>query len=156
MGWFSTWGGVALRQARQALEIETLGLNFFNDSLHYAVGGSTNCFDVPQEDVYDPSGTDVIFTNYLPGVTPVCKMDPSNTNSAPYNVLYSFSYPSSLTNGYGPFLTLIFVIALAIYFATSSDSGSLIVDNLSANGRGDHDVDCSGWSGRSECCTSRD
>ena len=138
--WFSVWGGVAIRQSRQGLELEVLGDTFYNDSSYFTVPGSDFCYDVPQETIYDPSNeTVVIFENYLPGVTPVCQFDDSNAEAAAYNVLYSFSYPDSFGGyGLGPTMSVIFIIALAIYFATSSDSGSLIVDHLASNGRKKH------------------
>ena len=53
--------------------------------------------------------------------------------------MYSFSYPD--TNGFGgfgPFLSGLSIFTLAIYFITSSDSGSLVVDTLASNGESDH------------------
>jgi hypothetical protein len=134
--WFCVWGGVGLRQARQALELEELGSMYFNDIKEYAVPGSNFCYDVPQGDVVVDGQT--IFTNYLLGVTPVCKFDSSKADQSAFNVLYSFSFPDELETGFGPVLTGLFLISLAIYFATSSDSGSLVVDHLSANGRKRH------------------
>lgn len=51
-----------------------------------------------------------------------------------FNVLNSFSYPLDFESGFGPFLIWLSLFTLAIYFVTSSDSGSLIVDNLASNG----------------------
>jgi choline-glycine betaine transporter len=53
-------------------------------------------------------------------------------------VLNSFSFPDDLESGFGQFLVVLFLFTLAIYFVTSSDSGSLVVDHLSANGRKKH------------------
>lgn len=53
--------------------------------------------------------------------------------------MYSFSYPDDFANGgLGPFLAVVSIIAIAIYFITSSDSGSLIVDHLASNGHEEH------------------
>mmetsp|Transcript_14103 Transcript_14103/g.16323 ORF Transcript_14103/g.16323 Transcript_14103/m.16323 type:complete len:115 (-) Transcript_14103:38-382(-) len=55
--------------------------------------------------------------------------------------MYSFSYPDSSTTGFGgfgPFLSGLSLITLAIYFITSSDSGSLVVDILASNGATEH------------------
>lgn len=134
--WFGVWGGAGLRQQRQALELEQIGQNFFNDSLYFLQDGSETCFDVPQEDLL-VNGT-VVFTNYMQGITPVCKLDFGNEETAAFNVLYSFSFPEDFATGYGPLLSGLFIAALAIYFATSSDSGSLIVDFLASNGRLEH------------------
>lgn len=133
--WFTVWGGIGLRQARQADELEKLGEVFFGNPEEFKVPGSDVCFDVPQETLYGDDG-EPIFKNYLPGVTPVCGF--GNALESGFNVLYSYSYPESFSVGYGPFLTVIFIISLSIYFATSSDSGSLVVDHLASNGRKDH------------------
>lgn len=131
--WFSVWGGAGLRQARQALELEQLGLTHYNDTDHFVSAENENCFDVPQESVV--VGNDTIFENHMTGVTPVCKF--YSTNEASFNVLYSFSFPDEWDVGYGPYLSIIFMLSLGAYFATSSDSGSLVVDFLAANGRHD-------------------
>ena len=49
-------------------------------------------------------------------------------------MLNSFSYPLDYESGFGPFLCWLSLFSLAIYFITSSDSGSLIVDHLASNG----------------------
>ena len=51
-----------------------------------------------------------------------------------FNILNSFSYPLDFETGFGPFLCWFSLVALSIYFITSSDSGSLIVDHLASNG----------------------
>lgn len=134
--WFVVWGGVAIRQARQAEELIDLGDTVWGDKAYYATAENPNCYDVPQGSETGPSG-EIIFTNTMNGVTPVCVFHAPYDYSA-YNLLYSFSFPESFDSGFGPFLTVIFIISLAIYFATSSDSGSLVVDHLSANGRKHH------------------
>ena len=131
--WFSVWGGAGLRQARQALEMEQLGLIHFNDTNHFVSAENENCFDVPQEPLV--VGNDTVFENHVKGVTPVCKF--YSTNDASFNVLYSFSFPDEWDVGYGPGLSIIFMLSLGAFFATSSDSCSLVVDILSANGRHD-------------------
>jgi choline-glycine betaine transporter len=136
--WFSVWGGIGIRQARQAMELESLGKEHFNDTLHFLQSGV--CYDVPQQDVFaEVDGKEtLIFTNHLLGVTPVCKFDSGNQDGAAFNVLYSFSYPDDYDTGFGPFLTICFLFSVAVYFATSSDSGSLVVDFLASNGRIHH------------------
>jgi hypothetical protein len=134
--WFSVWGGIGIRQARQAMELEVIGETYFNDTSHYQQEGSGFCFDVPQEDVV--VGDQTVFTNLLLGVTPVCKFDSDNQDGAAFNVLYSFSFPDDYEIGYGPTLTVFFLFSVAVYFATSSDSGSLVVDFLASNGRMHH------------------
>jgi len=135
--WFSVWGGVGLRQSRQADELIKIGEDSFGDPTYYQVPGNEFCYDVPQERVTLDDGT-VVFENTMLGVTPVCKFNSDQADFSAFNVLYSFSFPDSFSNGLGPTLTVIFIIALAIYFATSSDSGSLVVDHLASNGRKNH------------------
>eukprot|EP00934_Nitzschia_sp_Nitz4_P009058 Nitzschia sp. Nitz4//scaffold199_size41809//4067//6877//NITZ4_007444-RA/size41809-processed-gene-0.55-mRNA-1//-1//CDS//3329540543//9048//frame0 len=130
--WFCVFGGAGIRQARQAHELQSLGSEYFNSSEYYLAEGSTYCYDVPQEDVVVDGNT--VFTNYLVGVTPVCTFNSGESDMAWFNVLNSFSYPNDFDTGFGPFLCWLSLFTLAIYFITSSDSGSLIVDNLASNG----------------------
>ncbi|CAB9506058.1 Glycine betaine/proline/choline [Seminavis robusta] len=133
--WFCIWGGAGLRQSRQALEMQELGQEHFNDTSYFQHGVSDYCYDVPQEDLW-LNGT-LIFTNYLKGITPVCVFE--STDASSFNVLYSFSYPSSFPNGgMGSVLTVLYLFAVAVYFCTSSDSGSLVVDFLASNGKHEH------------------
>lgn len=138
--WFSFFGGIGLRQSRQALELEKLGTDFYDNSAHFQTAESTFCYDVPQEDVVVDG--EVIFTNTLPGITPVCKFDSANSESAWFNVMYSFTYPGSGADGnfpgFGEVMSGLSVFALAIYFITSSDSGSMVVDALASNGKEEH------------------
>jgi len=133
VAWFSTWGGAALRQARQSLELEKLGEVYYNDTSHFVSVENEYCYDVPQEDVV--IGNDIVYENHITGVTPVCKF--YSTNDAAFNVLYSFSFPDEWDDGYGPCLSVLFMLAIILWFATSADSGSLVVDILAANGRHD-------------------
>merc|ERR1719361_2233125 len=131
--WFSIWGGVSLRQHRQALELEALGENNYNDSTKFKTPNSEFCYDVPQ------TNHSISFENHLPGVTPVCKFDEANFEDTAYKMFYSFSYPESFGGvGLGPTFSVIYIFTLAVYFASSSDSGSLIVDHLASNGRKKH------------------
>lgn len=135
--WFSIMGGIGLRQQRQALELEQIGSNMFSDPNYFVSDESKFCYDVPQEDVV-VNGT-TVFTNRLLGVTPVCTFDSSNDAQSWFNVMYSFSYPDANNfGGFGPFLSGLSIITLAIYFVTSSDSGSLVVDVLASNGATEH------------------
>lgn len=134
--WFGIWGGIGLRQSRQARELEKLGGDYFNNSDYFLHSGRGSfCYDVPQDDLYD-NGTR-IFHNYFPGITPVCTLE--STNQASFNVLYSFSYPNSWGGaGFGQILTFLYLVGVAVYFCTSSDSGSIVVDFLASNGRHEH------------------
>lgn len=135
--WFTIWGGIGLRQSRQGLELETLGGTYFNDTTHFSVTDNEFCYNVPQDDV--KVNGEVIFTNYLPGITPVCQFDASKSSTASFNVLNSFTFPESFKHGgFGPTLAVVYILALTLFFVTSSDSGSLIVDHLASNGSKSH------------------
>jgi Cys-rich protein (TIGR01571 family) len=134
--WFCTFGGAGLRQARQALELKELGNMFFGTEDYYLADGSTYCYDVPQQDVLN--GTDVVFTNSLLGITPVCEFNSAESGQAWFNVMYSFSFPLDGFEGFGPFMAGLSLVAVCIYFITSSDSGSLVVDHLASNGALNH------------------
>jgi BCCT, betaine/carnitine/choline family transporter len=132
--WFCVWGGAGLRQSRQAAEMEVLGETYFNNSAHFSVPGNEFCYDVPQEDILVDNA--VVFTNHLPGVTPVCKFNEEDSNSAAFNVMNAFSFPSNFSNGgYGSGLSLIFMLACAIFFMAGAGSASLIVDKMASSGR---------------------
>lgn len=135
--WFCCFGGIGLRQQRQALELEQIGNTTFDDPGYFLSEGSGYCYDVPQEDVV--VNGDTVFTNKLLGITPVCTFDRNDSNQAWFNVMYSFSYPDSNDfGGFGPFLSGFSIFTLALYFITSSDSGSLVVDILASNGATEH------------------
>lgn len=137
--WFCTFGGAGLRQARQGMELEKLGEDYYNNSAQFRVDGSDFCYDVPQEDVYVGGTEEPIFINTLKGITPVCQFDATDSTSQWFHVMFSFSYPDSDGfAGFGKFMAGLSMIALTIYFVTSSDSGSLIVDHLASNGHEEH------------------
>jgi len=136
--WFSFMGGIGLRQQRQALELQKIGNDSFSDPNYFLAEGSEFCFDVPQEDVMDLDGN-TIFSTGVSGITPVCLFDRNNDAQSWFNVMNSFTYPDSNGfGGFGPFLSGLSIFTLAIYFITSSDSGSLVVDILASNGATEH------------------
>ena len=65
--WFCTFGGIGLRQSRQALELEKLGTDYYNNSAQFQSSQSEFCYDVPQGSVsVDVNGTSTeIFTNTM-------------------------------------------------------------------------------------------
>jgi len=130
-------GGIGLRQQRQALELQKIGEDSFKDSNYFVSDKSAFCYDVPQEDIIVDET--VVFTNTLLGITPVCLFDAGNDAQSWFNVMNSFSFPDSNNfGGFGPFLSSLSIFTLAIYFITSSDSGSLVVDTLASNGASKH------------------
>jgi choline-glycine betaine transporter len=130
--WFTVWGGVGMRQARQGQELQQLGLAYYNDSTKFAVNGTATCFNVPQEDVVIDG--EVVFHNYLKGITPVCQLDWNDDSRSLFDVLYSFTYADSISTGLGPTLSVVTVIALALFFITSYDSAALMMHYMSSNG----------------------
>ena len=59
----------------------------------------------------------------------------ADTEMSWFDVMYSYSYPLDFSGGgFGPFLACFSLISLTIYFVTSSDSGSLVVDTIASNG----------------------
>jgi BCCT, betaine/carnitine/choline family transporter len=132
--WACIWGGVALRQSRQALELEKMGEMYYNNSAHYLADGSDLCYDVPQADVMVDGAA--VFTNRLLGITPVCKFDETRPSEAAINVLNSFRFPETFSgNGMGQFLTVIYLSGCVLFYVTMSDSASFMVDKLASNGR---------------------
>lgn len=133
-------GGIGIRQQRQALELEQLGVDHYDNIAYFQSASNEFCYDVPQN--VDYVGDELIFSNTLPGITPVCKYDPSNPELAWFNVMFSFSYPGTGADGnfagFGQFMSGLSVFTLGIYFITSSDSGSLVVDTLASNGAEEH------------------
>jgi hypothetical protein len=135
-----------------------VGKDFFSHPTFFETD-TPNCFNIPQEDAILANGT-IAFTNYILGITPVCFFNSSDADNACKNMallacfiwhmltdhfytcssfMYSFFYPSDFMNdGLGPFLVVVSIIAIAIYFITSSNSGSLIVDHLASNGNEEH------------------
>ena len=95
--WFSFMGGIGIRQQRQAMELQMLGDVHYNDPTYFLSADSAFCYDVPQSDVYVDN--DLIFTNTLPGITPVCAFDSSNSSLAWFNVMFSFTYPGTGPGG---------------------------------------------------------
>jgi BCCT, betaine/carnitine/choline family transporter len=123
--WVCIWGGTGMRQDRQAIELEKLGLDYFNNSGHFLADGSDICYTVPQEDV-EVSGS-TIFTSRLLGVTPVCKFDKERSSVADLNVLKSF--------GSGQALITMYIVGKVLLFISMSDAASFMVDNYASNGR---------------------
>jgi len=120
MLWFAVYGGASIRMQRRAEELETREVESF------LYKDTFECFDVPAE-----------FAD--PHLSPVCK----------YNALYPGYSWFILMNQYSDiatFLNVGSIIAMVIYFVTSSDSGSLVTDALIANGKeGQHPAQRALW-----------
>lgn len=133
--WFCVFGGSALRQARHAEELIALGEKL-GDKNMYLIEPEGYCYEVPQEPVVS-NGT-VVYETLMKGITPVCVQESATQDW--FNLMYSFRYPDDNDGfaGFGGFMAGLSIIALAIYFVTSSDSGSLVVDHLASNGQKFH------------------
>jgi BCCT, betaine/carnitine/choline family transporter len=132
--WFVVFGGVALRQSRQGLELAALGTALFNNSDHFLTDGNEFCYNVPQGDITIDG--EVIFSNYHPGVSPVCQYDPDSADKAIFKIFDSFHFPEQLGGqGMGPALSLLFFLGIALVFVAGSDAATLAVDSLASNGR---------------------
>jgi BCCT, betaine/carnitine/choline family transporter len=123
--WVCVWSGTGMRQDRQAVDLEKLGLDYFNNSAHFLADGSDLCYTVPQEDIAMNGST--IFTNRLLGVTPVCKFDLDRSYVAGLNALKSF--------GSGHAIITIYMVGTILLYITMSDAASFMVDNFASNGR---------------------
>jgi BCCT, betaine/carnitine/choline family transporter len=132
--WVCVWSGVAMRQARQAMELEKLGADYYNNSATFLADGSEICYDVPHRDIVVDGET--VFKNRLPGVIPVCLFDDDWSDQATINVLHSFRYPHTFgEQGLGPTLTLLYLLGCVVFYITISDSVSFMVDKFASNGR---------------------
>jgi Cys-rich protein (TIGR01571 family) len=114
------------------MELEKLGADYYNNSAAFLVDGSDVCYEVPQHDIVVDGET--VFSNRLPGVTPVCLFD--QTIKAAFNVLQSFQFPDSFGGkGWGPLLTLMYLLGCLVFHITMTDSASFMVDKFASNGR---------------------
>ncbi|CAK8999742.1 Glycine betaine transporter [Durusdinium trenchii] len=129
--WFCIFGGNGLWMARRAQELVQLGTAQGDPAL-YQTEDRADCFNPPADpitvSVSNPINPDEeiewTYENQYPWITPVCLFAGEQSW---YDALYQF-------NPYGGTLSTLSLIAIAIYFVTSSDSGSLVVDHLASNG----------------------
>jgi choline-glycine betaine transporter len=123
-----------MRQARQAMELESLGELHYNNSAHFLADGSDLCYNVPQTDVTFDDFT--VFSNRLLGVTPVCKFDADSSDLANVHVLESFRFPGTFGGqGLSPALTVLYLLGCTVLYVAFSDSASFMVDIFASNGR---------------------
>ena len=145
--WFTVFGGTGLRGQRRAVEVQRLG-DLLNTS--YQTEGSVDCWDPPDITVYVNSttggviydepgywtlydgvpGVELVYRNGEVWVGPVCVLG-EDVDNAWFNVLFMYGE-------WGTVLSTWSLLCIFVYFVTSADSGSLIVDHIAANGREDH------------------
>jgi len=133
--WFCVFGGAALRMNRRAEYLQTAGTVVFNDASHYvtddlgyrpAITAGT-CYDVPAS--IDNPNYEAYTTNTK--VSPVCRFTYGDAQGYWFDLMNQY-------HGMGTFLTWVSVIVTILYFVTSSDSGSLVVDLVASNGQHCH------------------
>jgi len=140
--WFCVFGGAALRMNRRAEYLQTAGLAAFNDTTHFVsqdIGfrpavSSGHCFEVPG--AIDHAGYEDYTANTL--VSPVCAFVYGDAQGYWFDVMNQY-------HGMGNFLCWVSVITTILYFVTSSDSGSLVVDLIAGNGQHPHVVQRVVW-----------
>eukprot|EP00408_Alexandrium_pacificum_P012066 CAMPEP_0171232852 /NCGR_PEP_ID=MMETSP0790-20130122/40620_1 /TAXON_ID=2925 /ORGANISM="Alexandrium catenella, Strain OF101" /LENGTH=827 /DNA_ID=CAMNT_0011699097 /DNA_START=136 /DNA_END=2621 /DNA_ORIENTATION=+ len=133
--WFVTFGGAGLRMHHRAAFLEKVGLEQYNNAdyfLHTSAGfrpsSAGKCFDVPASLPGTPYAA-LYETNAF--VSPVCLFSYKDDAGYWFDLMNSY-------HGMGPFLSTISIFTILLYFVTSSDSGSLVVDLIAANGREAH------------------
>jgi len=138
--WFCTFGGAGIKMHRKAALLEKAGLELYNNSATFvsSKAGLDNCYDVPATLACPDSFNGVGCPTYTGDayhantrLSPVCK----------FGVKPSDTFWFDLMDQYykmGPFLSTISIFTICIYFITSSDSGSLVVDYIASNGEEAH------------------
>ena len=139
--WFGTFGAAAIRMDRRATWMAQLGVDLHNNADYYLhthenfrPDTAGKCYDVPatlNETLYP--GYDV-----NPMVSPVCNFASGDSNGFWFDLMSQYY-------GMGQFLTFVSIVTTVLYFVTSSDSGSLVVDLIAANGREAHVVQRVFW-----------
>lgn len=127
--WLATFGGAGLRMDRRATWLANLGTELYGNAdhfLHMSEGfrpmNAGKCYDVPASLPH--------LTNYHvnPDVSPVCNFSGGDSAGFWFDLMNQYY-------GMGPFLGFMSIVTTVLYFITSSDSGSLVVDLIAANGR---------------------
>eukprot|EP00933_Yihiella_yeosuensis_P072197 TRINITY_DN80523_c0_g1_i1.p1 TRINITY_DN80523_c0_g1~~TRINITY_DN80523_c0_g1_i1.p1 ORF type:complete len:845 (-),score=145.11 TRINITY_DN80523_c0_g1_i1:92-2626(-) len=142
--WFCTFGGAGLRMDRRANFFEKEGLRLYNNSDYflytsemYRPKSAGKCFWVPESlKGYKTEGAGAYVTNTR--TSPVCKFSGADGQGYWFDLMNQY-------HGLGQFLSILSIITTALYFITSSDSGSLVVDLIAANGRDAHVVQRVFW-----------
>eukprot|EP00929_Paragymnodinium_shiwhaense_P015591 TRINITY_DN1236_c0_g2_i2.p1 TRINITY_DN1236_c0_g2~~TRINITY_DN1236_c0_g2_i2.p1 ORF type:complete len:824 (+),score=166.91 TRINITY_DN1236_c0_g2_i2:82-2553(+) len=148
--WFGTFGGAALRMHNQALFIQKAGLEIHSNADHWLHTHETwrsssagPCYDVAAK-LACSGGSCPSYANdadaYTTNVhlTPVCVFSTGDSDGYWFDLMMHY-------HGIGNFLCGVSVITIVLYFVTSSDSGSLVVDLIAANGREAHVVQRVFW-----------
>mmetsp|Transcript_109248 Transcript_109248/g.304544 ORF Transcript_109248/g.304544 Transcript_109248/m.304544 type:complete len:806 (+) Transcript_109248:61-2478(+) len=148
--WFCSFTGASVRMHQRAVFLQKVGLEVFNDTDHYLStpagfrpSGAKPCYDVPAEIpefAVAPWNTTIGAKGYVADVSlsPVCVFSTGNADGYWFDLMNQY-------HGMGPFLGTISLITIILYFVSSSDSGSLVVDLIAANGREAHVIQRVFW-----------
>lgn len=133
--WFCVFGSAGLRMERRATELVALGVEL-EDNPEMFGAERFGCYDPPATFDY-PCGASNDTCTYLnsdgAAIGPVCIMGEVGQDNMWFLVLDQYY-------DFGTALSLLSLFAIAVYFVTSSDSGSLVVDHLASNGSEEHHV----------------
>jgi choline-glycine betaine transporter len=146
--WFSVFGGVGINMVRDAakmgvtskqvtavLETTTLPTNgvvegtTLSQSVDFKVGGRYGCALI--DDVHACAADINCEYKYLRPPSMMIDLAGRSKEDMWYDVMLSYGEPDDFL---GWFLFVFSMMSLVLYFVTSSDSGSLVIDILSANG----------------------
>ncbi|CAJ1429441.1 unnamed protein product [Effrenium voratum] len=139
--WFCTFGPAAIRMDRRATWLAQVGLEsygnadyFLHESAGFRPANAGKCYNVPA------SLNATVYPGYAPtpGLSPVCVFASADSSGYWFDLMNQYY-------GMGDFLTFVSIVTTVLYFVTSSDSGSLVVDLIAANGREAHVVQRVFW-----------
>jgi|UniRef100_A0A7S4CB01 choline-glycine betaine transporter len=129
--WFAVFGGAGIKMHRAAIEQEAQAtlLGVVEQIKVEGFNHGPQCFN---SGPVQKNGVEVmaaIGTSSALGPLhgPVCKFDYSDADGIWFDLLQQY-------HGLGDFLSVVTIIGIILYFVTSSDSGSLVVDMMSSNG----------------------
>jgi len=140
--WFCTFGGAGIKMHRRADFLKDAGMQISSNPNQFLdtsiVAG--NCYTVPETLVCPDKLKDTLtgvcpdwIVNYEGNVdlSPVCMYQSSDNDGFWFDVMNQYY-------GLGSVLGYISIFTIGIYFVTSSDSGSLVVDLVASNGEEAH------------------
>jgi choline-glycine betaine transporter len=150
--WFCVFGGSGLRMTRRAALLEKAGTELYGNASYFVDPSikAGNCYKVPVQLPCPAQG--VIITNatncpsytnkkYVstPELSPVCAFRSSDSDGFWFDLMNQYY-------GLGPLLWGFTILTIVLFFVTSSDSGSMVVDLIANNGREAHVIQRIFWS----------
>jgi len=150
--WFCVFGGAGLRMDRRATLLEQAGTELYNNSAHFVDTSIASgfCYKVPTQLPCPGEGIIISNVDDCPsysgenyaakgGLSTVCKFNSKDSDGYWFDLMNQY-------HGLGPLLSGFTIFCLAIFFITSSDSGSMVVDLMANNGQEAHPVQKVFWS----------